>query len=169
MMRVVTALVGIVAMFAILAAGLVIWRDRAGLARPSDTSFADALFSGVVPYDRVIYSDSGGPTGRVETGCQVAAVRLLASAPAKPPRADYSRPEHLQFGGAWQSTPLVTTFLTVSDPLTRCIDGVGPDIASVIRSLKDADGAWYARRPGGQVVFIYAPAYGIAARISLAK
>ncbi len=168
-MRLLVTIVVFVAMFAVLSAGLLIWRDRSGLARPNNTTLADAVFGGVVPYVSVIYSDDGGPEGRVTPGCQIVAVKLEGSAPEKPPRADYARPEALRFGGAWQKTPLAIRFLTVSDPLTRCIDGVGPDLAGVIRSLKDADNAWYARASGGQVVHLYAPAYGVAARVAVAK
>jgi hypothetical protein len=167
--RLILATVSFVSMFAIVAMLLMLWRDMSGMAVAEDGEFAEAVFGGVVPYGVVLYSDDGSGAQRLEKGCQVIAVELDKSAPSDPPRIDNTRPETLRFGGAWQRTPLSAKFLTVSDPLTRCVDAIGPDFAGAIRAIKDADNAWYARGPGGQVVHLYAPAYRLAMRISVAK
>lgn len=167
--RLVLAIVSFVSMFAIVAMVLMLWRDMSGMSVSKDRDFAEAVFGGVVPYDVVLYSDDGSGTQRLAKGCQVVAVKLDISAPPTPPRVDNAKPENLRFGGAWQRTPLSAKFLTVSDPLTKCVDAIGPDFAGAIRAIKNADNAWFARGPGGQVVHLYAPAYRLAARISVAK
>jgi hypothetical protein len=167
--RFVLAIVSFLSMFAIVASVLAIWRDMSGMSLSKDSDLAAAIFGGVVPYGAVLYSDDGSGKGRLAPGCQVVAVQLAASAPQEPPRVDMSRPDDLRFGGAWQRTPVSAKFLAVSDPLTKCVDAIGPDFASAIRTIKYADNAWYARGPGGQIVHLYAPAYQLAARISIAK
>lgn len=145
--------------------GWMIWRVSSQLQNPG---FAAHVFDGVVPVETIIASRKWHRIGAEPWDCTFAIATLAEGAPVEPPEDTRADPGwRFRFGGIWpwRPTPAPPLGDTTRDALAVCRSYWSDEIGRTLDHAMSTSGAWYARDPVGETVFLYAPDIRLAARI----
>lgn len=133
---------------------------------PPEPSYAERVFAGILPFERVLADREWHPWGSFNWDCTWAVVDLSPDATLAPPVRGRDGGWRLAFGdNGWLPTPLPPPRETTRDALEACARYWDPAIVLRLSSALEAPGSWASRDGVGENLHVYSVPEGIAARI----